>query len=100
MARSTTSKTRTAKPAAAPQTDEPTQTKQREVGPATQAVIDQIKAMYEQEGLGFPSIANRLNADGVKTFRGGDTWHPPVVRGICLRNKFVKGEKAKTEAAS
>jgi Recombinase len=67
--------------------------KQKKVGPATQKVLDRIRAMYEDEGLGFPSIANRLNADNVKTFGGGKTWHPPVVRSICRRHGWTKGEK-------
>ena len=73
--------------------EQPKQRKQREVGPATQKIIDHIRELYEGEGLGFPSIAKRLNEEGVQTFRGGDTWHPPVVRGICVRNGWTKGEK-------
>jgi hypothetical protein len=80
------------------QREEPKQRRAREVGPATQAVIDRIRELYEDEGLGFPSVAKKLNDEKVKTFRGGETWHPPVVRGICLRNGFVKGEKRKASA--
>jgi predicted flap endonuclease-1-like 5' DNA nuclease len=73
--------------------EQPKAKKVREVGPATQKVIDQIRELYVDQGLGFPSIAKTLNEEGVKTFRGGDVWHPPVVRGICLRNGWTKGEK-------
>jgi hypothetical protein len=82
-----------------PVDEQPKERKLREVGPATQKVIDQIKAMYEDEGLGFPSIAKRLNEQNVPTFRGGETWHPPVVRNIVIRHGWSKGEKAKKEAA-
>src|SRR5919202_6246092 len=71
--------------------------KQREVGPATKKVIERIRKMREEEGLGFPSIAKRLNDEKVPTFGSGKTWHPPVVRGICLRYGFVKGEKPTKE---
>ena len=80
-------------PVETPEVDLPKAKKVREVGPATQKVIDRIRELYEGEGLGFPSIAKKLNEEGVQTFRGGDTWHPPVVRGICLRNGWTKGEK-------
>jgi hypothetical protein len=82
------------------ETEQPKERKAREVGPATQKVIDSIRVMYEDEGLGFPSIAKRLNEQGVKTFRGGETWHPPVVRGICLRNGWTKGDKKQTTSNS
>lgn len=82
---------------ASPATEQPKAKKVREVGPATQKVIDHIRELYVNQGLGFPSIAKKLNEEGVKTFRGGDTWHPPVVRGICLRNGWTKGEKQTTK---
>lgn len=83
-----------------PVVEQPKERKLREVGPATQKVIDQIKAMYEGEGLGFPSIAKRLNEQNVPTFRGGETWHPPVVRNIVIRHGWSKGEKAKEATVS
>lgn len=67
--------------------------KERQVGPATQKVIDRILEM-RQQGMGYPSIAKTLNDEKVKTFGSGTTWHPPVVRGICLRNGVEKGEQA------
>lgn len=70
----------------------------RKVGPATQKVLDRIRELYEDEGLGFPSIAKALNDKKVKTFGGGDKWHPPVVRGIVLRNGWTKGEKKQATA--
>ena len=75
--------------------EKPRERRQREVGPATRKVFEQIRVMYEDEGLGFPSIAKRLNEQGVKTFRGGDTWHAPVVRNIVIRHGWKKGEKTK-----
>lgn len=71
----------------------PKERKPRQVGPATQKVIDRILDMRRQ-GMGFPSIAKTLNDEGVKTFGSGKTWHPPVVRGICLRHGVEKGEQA------
>jgi hypothetical protein len=70
----------------------------QKVGPATQKVLDRIRELYEDEGLGFPSIAKTLDAEKVKTFRGGDKWHAPVVRGIVLRNGWTKGEKKQASA--
>lgn len=67
--------------------------KPKQVGPATQKVIDRILDMRRQ-GMGFPSIAKTLNDEKVATFGSGKTWHPPVVRGICLRNGVEKGEQA------
>lgn len=55
--------------------EEAKQRKAREVCPATQKVIDRIRELYEDEGLGFPSVAKKLNDEKVKTFRGGETWH-------------------------
>lgn len=72
---------------------EPKERKPRQVGPATQKVIDRILDMRRQ-GMGFPSIAKTLNDEKVKTFGSGKTWHPPVVRGICLRHGVEKGEQA------
>lgn len=71
----------------------PKERKAKQVGPATQKVIDRILDMRRQ-GMGFPSIAKTLNDEKVKTFGSGKTWHPPVVRGICLRNGVEKGEQA------
>jgi predicted flap endonuclease-1-like 5' DNA nuclease len=82
-----------AKTQAKPEAAEPQERKQREVGPATQAVIDRILDLRKQ-GLGYPSICKALNEEGVKTFKGGATWHPPVVRGICMRNGVERGTKA------
>jgi hypothetical protein len=74
----------------------PKERKSREVGPATQAVIGRILDLRKQ-GLGYPSICKALNEEGVKTFKGGETWHPPVVRGICMRNGVERGTKAEGE---
>ena len=73
--------------------DAPKERKAKQVGPATQKVIDRILDMRRQ-GMGYPSIAKTLNDEKVKTFGSGKTWHPPVVRGICLRNGVVKGDQA------
>lgn len=73
--------------------EEPKERKAKQVGPATQKVIDRILDMRRQ-GMGYPSIAKTLNDEKVKTFGSGTTWHPPVVRGICLRNGVEKGEQA------
>lgn len=73
--------------------EQPKASKPREVGAATQKVYDRIRELYENEGLGFPSIAKKLTEEKIKTFRGGDTWHAPVVRGICMRHGWTKGKK-------
>ena len=62
----------------------------REVSPENQATIDRILAM-RRSGKGLPTIAKTLNEEGVPTFGKGDKWHPPVVRGICLRNGVERG---------
>jgi DNA invertase Pin-like site-specific DNA recombinase len=36
-------------------------------------------------GLGRQAISTRLNQDGVKTFRGGDGWHPSTIAAL-VRN--------------
>lgn len=103
MARSTsTTKPRAEKqPAEQPKPEEqPKERKQREVSPEKQAVIERIRVMWEDEGLGLPSIANRLNAEGVATFGSGHKWHPPVVRNIVLRNGWTKGDKKKASEAA
>jgi len=88
--------------AAEPKTESeaPKEKKQRAVSDENQAVIERMRVMYEDEGLGFPSIANTLNAEGVKPFGKGVKWYPPVVRGICLRNGWMKGEKKATDKAA
>ena len=58
-----------------------------------------IRKLYEQQGLGFPSIAKHLTEKGIPTFGSGSQWHAPVVRGIVLRNGWKKGEKKHTGAA-
>jgi predicted flap endonuclease-1-like 5' DNA nuclease len=88
-----TTKPKTEKPATV---EQPKERKPRDVGPATQAVIDRILDLRKQ-GLGYPSICKALNEEGVKTFKGGETWHPPVVRGICMRNGVERGTKAEGE---
>lgn len=98
-----TTRTRAAKPAAQPQPEpqqEPKQRKQPEASPEAQAVVERIRAMYEDDGLGFPSIANKLNAEGVKPFRTGVKWYPPVVRNIVKRNGWTKGDKKATDTAA
>lgn len=74
----------------------PTERKKREVGPATQKVIDRILDL-RRGGMGYPTICKTLNDENVPTFKGGSTWFPPVVRGICLRNGVEKGEKVEAE---
>jgi len=74
----------------------PNQPKKRDVGPATQKVIDRILEL-RKSGLGYPSICKTLNEDKVPTFKGGETWYPPVVRGICIRNGVERGTKAEAE---
>jgi len=74
----------------------PTEKKTREVGPATQKVIDRILAL-RKSGLGYPTICKTLNDEKVPTFKGGETWYPPVVRGICIRNGVERGAKAEAE---
>jgi hypothetical protein len=75
-----------------PEAEAPKQRKAREVGPATQKVIDRILDM-RRSGMGLPTIAKTLNEEGVPTFGSGKTWYPPVVRGICLRHGVERGEK-------
>jgi|SRR5581483_3565050 len=74
----------------------PKQPKHREVGPATQKVIDRILEL-RRGGMGYPTICKTLNDEKVPTFKGGETWYPPVVRGICMRNGVERGAKAEAE---
>lgn len=50
-------------------------------------------------GLGYPAIAKELNEAGIPSFGGGKTWHPPVVRGICIR-EFGGAEESIKEAGT
>lgn len=104
MTRTRTTKPRAAKPAAQPPTlapeKESKQRKQPDVSPEAQAIIERIRVMYVDEGLGFPSIANKLNAEGIKPFRTGVKWYPPVVRNIVKRNGWTKGDKKATDTAA
>ena len=79
---------------------EPRERRPREVSDDTKALYERIRVMYEDEGLGFPSIANRLNAEGVKPLSTGVKWYPPVVRGIVKRNGWTKGEKKAIDKAA
>jgi len=72
--------------------EQPKERKARQVGPATQKVIDRILDM-RRAGMGLPTIAKTLNDEKVPTFGSGKTWYPPVVRGICLRHGVERGEK-------
>lgn len=79
--------------------EQPKERKPREVSDDTKALYERIRVMYEDQGLGFPSIANRLNAEGVKTLSTGVKWYAPVVRGIVMRNGWTKGDKKANETA-
>lgn len=41
-------------------------------------------------GLGRQAISTRLNQDGVKTFRGGDGWHPSTIAAL-VKNPALIG---------
>jgi DNA invertase Pin-like site-specific DNA recombinase len=53
--------------------------------PEGRVLVERIRALH-MEGLGVRAIADRLEADGIRTARGGAKWHPTVVHRILRRS--------------
>lgn len=43
-------------------------------------LLGQIRAMQEDQGLGYHAICRALNAAGIPTIRGGTTWRPSAIQ--------------------